>query len=108
MELEDEAVVNRSAPAIAPCTDVGIERNGDVTNSGAAIQENDVVIVYENLNSVRSVVVEAGKTTQTRYGVFRHNDWIGRSYGCKVFDKKKKVGEWWCSRRRSMSEELTK
>lgn len=92
---QDPGPEMRIKPVIAPCmsADPAKEETVVAHNSplGEVIRDNDVAIVYENLNSVEAVVVKAGKKTRSRYGSFLHDDWIGQRYGSKVYDKKKKV-----------------
>jgi hypothetical protein len=47
--------------------------------SQRCIAEGDTVVVYERHDAMR-----AGGMLQNRFGVFRHDDWIGRPFGCKV------------------------
>ncbi|KAG0516452.1 hypothetical protein BDA96_09G004500 [Sorghum bicolor] len=49
------------------------------------ITEGDTVVVYERHDAMRAVAVRAGWVLQNRFGVFRHDDWIGRPFGSKVF-----------------------
>ncbi|KAF0894393.1 hypothetical protein E2562_038721 [Oryza meyeriana var. granulata] len=48
------------------------------------IAEGDTVVVYERHDAMRAVAVRSGGVLQNRFGVFRHDDWIGRPFGCKV------------------------
>ncbi|EAY73886.1 uncharacterized protein [Oryza sativa Japonica Group] len=48
------------------------------------IAEGDTVVVYERHDAMRAVAVRPGAVLQNRFGVFRHDDWIGRPFGCKV------------------------
>ncbi|KAL5214712.1 hypothetical protein ABZP36_003864 [Zizania latifolia] len=49
------------------------------------IAEGDTVVVYERHDAMRAVAVRAGGVLQNRFGVFRHDDWLGRPFGCKVY-----------------------
>ncbi|CAD6215383.1 unnamed protein product [Miscanthus lutarioriparius] len=49
------------------------------------IAEGDTVVVYERHDTMRAVAVRAGGVLQNRFGVFSHDDWIGRPFGSKVF-----------------------
>jgi tRNA (adenine57-N1/adenine58-N1)-methyltransferase len=51
------------------------------------IQEGDLVIVYERHDRMKALVVKPGELLQNRYGVFRHSDWIGKPFGCRVSGK---------------------
>ncbi|KAH7422638.1 hypothetical protein KP509_12G018300 [Ceratopteris richardii] len=52
-----------------------------------AIEEGDLVIVYESHDRMKAVTVQSGQELNNRYGVFRHADWIGKPFGCKVTGK---------------------
>eukprot|EP00250_Pteridium_aquilinum_P011229 c19924_g1_i1 orf=170-1147(+) len=52
-----------------------------------SIQEGDLVIVYERHDRMKTVSVRQGEELQNRYGVFKHADWIGKPFGCKVSSK---------------------
>lgn len=52
-----------------------------------SIEEGDVVIVYERHDRMKAVSVRQGEELQNRFGVFRHADWIGKPFGCKVSSK---------------------
>ena len=47
------------------------------------VEAGDTVIVYIGPDSIFPVVVEKGKTTQTKYGAMRHDWLIGCKYGGK-------------------------
>ncbi|KAL6660377.1 hypothetical protein ACP70R_001923 [Stipagrostis hirtigluma subsp. patula] len=49
------------------------------------IAVGDTVVVYERHDAMRAVAVRAGGVLQNRFGVFRHDDWIGRPFGSKVY-----------------------
>uniref|UniRef100_A0A0D9W3G7 tRNA (adenine(58)-N(1))-methyltransferase n=1 Tax=Leersia perrieri TaxID=77586 RepID=A0A0D9W3G7_9ORYZ len=48
------------------------------------ISDGDTVVVYERHDAMRAITVRAGGVLQNRFGVFRHDDWIGRPFGSKV------------------------
>ncbi|EFJ36216.1 hypothetical protein SELMODRAFT_79269 [Selaginella moellendorffii] len=60
--------------------------------SSSSIREGDVVIVYERHDRMKAVTVRKGGELQNRFGVFRHDDWIGKPFGSRVVDKKKGSG----------------
>lgn len=55
------------------------------------VQDGDLVIVYVSHEEMKAVKVSAAGKTHVRYGIFEHQDWIGRAYGTKVFSKS---GSW--------------
>ncbi|KAL5096754.1 hypothetical protein RYX36_001081 [Vicia faba] len=52
------------------------------------IRYGDLVIVYERHDNMKAVTVSEGSVLQNRFGVFKHSDWIGKPFGCKVFSSK--------------------
>ncbi|KAK4417787.1 tRNA (adenine(58)-N(1))-methyltransferase catalytic subunit TRMT61A [Sesamum alatum] len=52
------------------------------------ITEGDLVVVYERYDSMKPVKVTENGVLQNRFGVFKHSDWIGKSFGSKVFSSK--------------------
>ncbi|KAL6851537.1 hypothetical protein ACP4OV_020470 [Aristida adscensionis] len=54
-------------------------------SSQRRIAEGDTVVVYERHDAMRAVAVRAGGVLQNRFGVFRHDDWVGRPFGSKVY-----------------------
>ena len=51
------------------------------------VRDGDLVIVYERHDRMKALTVQSGKVFQNRFGVFDHNNWIGKGYGCQVFDR---------------------
>eukprot|EP00898_Chlorokybus_atmophyticus_P001760 jgi/Chlat1/2585/Chrsp178S02492 len=62
------------------------------SEANRVIAEGSLVIVYERYDRMKGVFVRRGDMFQNRYGTFRHEDWIGTSYGSKVVAHK---GEGW-------------
>ncbi|KAJ7948938.1 tRNA (adenine(58)-N(1))-methyltransferase [Quillaja saponaria] len=52
------------------------------------ISHGDLVIVYERHDNMKAVKVCESSVLQNRFGVFKHSDWIGKSFGSKVFSNK--------------------
>ncbi|ONK70435.1 tRNA (adenine(58)-N(1))-methyltransferase catalytic subunit TRMT61A [Asparagus officinalis] len=52
------------------------------------ICDGDLVIVYERHDNMKAIKVTNGSEFQNRFGVFKHSDWIGKSFGCKVLSNK--------------------
>jgi hypothetical protein len=46
------------------------------------------VIVYERHDRMKAVIVARNGELQNRFGVFPHNEWIGKPFGCRVVGKK--------------------
>uniref|UniRef100_A0A0A9D5Q4 tRNA (adenine(58)-N(1))-methyltransferase n=1 Tax=Arundo donax TaxID=35708 RepID=A0A0A9D5Q4_ARUDO len=57
----------------------------DKPTSQRRIAEGDTVVVYERHDAMRAGAVRVGGVLQNRFGVFRHDDWIGRPFGSKVY-----------------------
>ncbi|KAL3680562.1 hypothetical protein R1sor_023518 [Riccia sorocarpa] len=62
--------------------------DGEVRRGDRLIQDGDLVIVYESYKQMKAVTVTKNGEFQNRYGLFMHNDWIGKPFGCKVTGKK--------------------
>ncbi|KAJ9562657.1 hypothetical protein OSB04_007817 [Centaurea solstitialis] len=52
------------------------------------ISDGDLVIVYEKHDNMKAVKVCEKSILENRFGVFKHADWIGKPYGCKVSSHK--------------------
>ncbi|XP_059641190.1 uncharacterized protein LOC132283275 [Cornus florida] len=52
------------------------------------ISDGDLVIVYERHDTMKAVKVCEGSMLQNRFGVFKHSEWIGKTFGSKVFSNK--------------------
>nr|AFK47103.1 unknown [Medicago truncatula] len=52
------------------------------------ISNGDLAIVYARHDNMKPVTVSEGSVLQNRFGVFKHSDWIGKSFGSKVFSNK--------------------
>ncbi|KAK9067305.1 hypothetical protein SSX86_014631 [Deinandra increscens subsp. villosa] len=52
------------------------------------ISDGDLVIVYEKHDNMKAVKVCEKSILENRFGVFKHSDWIGKPYGCKVTSHK--------------------
>lgn len=52
------------------------------------IKDGDLVIVYEKHDVMKAVKVSENGVLQNRFGAFKHSDWIGKSFGSKVFGHK--------------------
>jgi len=75
-----------------------IENNENENNSNIAKEENamensktinygDLIVVYENGDSVKYFTLEKGKKLNNKYGTFSHDDIYGKNYGCKIYNK---------------------
>lgn len=59
----------------------------DRPEQGRLIVEGDVVIVYERHDRMKAVTVLRNGELQNRFGVFPHNDWVGKPFGSQVVGK---------------------
>ncbi|XP_058750007.1 uncharacterized protein LOC131623024 [Vicia villosa] len=50
-----------------------------------SINYGDLVIVYERHDNMKAITVTERSVLQNKFGVFKHSDWIGKSFGSKVF-----------------------
>ena len=63
------------------------EKEQDNISNNKTINYGDLVIVYENGDSVKYFTLEKGKKIQNKYGTFSHDDIYGKNYGCKIYNK---------------------
>ena len=75
-----------------------IENNENENNTNITKEENamensktinygDLIVVYENGDSVKYFTLEKGKKLNNKYGTFSHDDIYGKNYGCKIYNK---------------------
>jgi tRNA (adenine57-N1/adenine58-N1)-methyltransferase len=69
-------------------TNIINEENSNITNN-KTINYGDLIIIYENGDSVKYFTLEKGKKIQNKYGTFSHDDIYGKNYGCKIYNKDK-------------------
>ncbi|ORX53670.1 tRNA methyltransferase complex GCD14 subunit [Hesseltinella vesiculosa] len=48
------------------------------------IEDGDLAVLYINRNTQSTAWIKSGEETNTRFGVFKHDDLIGKEYGSKV------------------------
>src|SRR5690554_3602139 len=46
--------------------------------------EGDVVVLWAGREAVKPITLQKGEIFQNKWGVFRHDDMIGKPYGVKV------------------------
>ena len=63
------------------------KENTNESNSEKTINYGDLVIIYENGDSVKFFTLEKGKNLQNKYGFFKHDDIYGKHYGFKMYNK---------------------
>jgi tRNA (adenine57-N1/adenine58-N1)-methyltransferase len=56
-------------------------------NGGRTIGYGDVVFVYERHDRIKAVTVAKNGELQNRFGVFPHNEWIGKPFGWQAVAK---------------------
>ncbi len=94
MEVEKEKEKDKKDNEILKTS----ENNENENNTNIAKQENntennktinygDLIIVYENGDSVKYFTLEKGKKLNNKYGTFSHDDIYGKNYGCKIYNK---------------------
>lgn len=45
-------------------------------------------IIFESVENIKAITLTPGKTFTNKFGIFRHNDFIDKPFGSKVFDCK--------------------
>ncbi len=71
-------------------TEEKFEKKENIVEKTKTINYGDLVIIYENGDSVKYFTLEKGKKFQNKYGIFSHDDIYGKNYGCKIYDKEGK------------------
>ena len=51
------------------------------------IRNGDVVITYERHDSIDYINLKINETTQNKFGLFHHDDFIGKPFGSKIFSR---------------------
>lgn len=51
------------------------------------IKNGDLIIVYERHDTLDHFYVQAGKIFNNKFGAFHHFDFIGKSYGTKIYSR---------------------
>ena len=64
-----------------------IKEEEEKINNNKTINYGDLVIIYENGDSVKYFTLEKGKKLQNKYGTFSHDDIYGKEYGCRIYNK---------------------
>ncbi len=64
-----------------------IKEEENIISNNQTIKYGDLVIIYENGDSVKYFTLEKGKKIQNKYGTFSHDDIYGKNYGCKIYNK---------------------
>lgn len=50
----------------------------------------DVILIYENKETIKCLTLEKGKVFQNKYGAFKHEDIVGKPIGSKIISEKTK------------------
>ena len=87
MEIENKNNINENPnDAKKDETEMNIIKEED-KGKEKTINYGDLVIIYENGDSVKYFTLEKGKKLQNKYGVFSHDDIYGKNFGCKIYNK---------------------
>ena len=71
-------------------TEEKFEKKENIVEKTKTINYGDLVIIYENGDSVKYFTLEKGKKFQNKYGIFSHDDIYRKNYGCKIYDIKER------------------
>ena len=61
---------------------------GDGFATRRPIAAGDIVIMFERFNVMTALTMTPGSVFQNRFGVFHHDDLIGKPFGCKVHSRR--------------------
>ncbi|KAJ1927134.1 tRNA (adenine-N(1)-)-methyltransferase catalytic subunit trm61 [Tieghemiomyces parasiticus] len=79
--------VDHVAAVPAPVADASRPSRAPFFRYKDVIEEGDLVITYLSQDLMSSIVIDATKTCNNKYGSFSHKDMIGKKYGSKVISK---------------------
>ena len=60
-----------------------------ITKEDVKTKYGDLIIIYENGDSVKYFTLEKGKVFQNRFGSFKHDDMVNKYFGSKIYNNKK-------------------
>ena len=66
---------------------INIAKEENTLENSKTINYGDLIVVYENGDSVKYFTLEKGKKLNNKYGTFSHDDIYGKNYGCKIYNK---------------------
>jgi tRNA (adenine57-N1/adenine58-N1)-methyltransferase len=72
------------------------EKTNENTDNRREVSENDrfkygeVILIYENKETIKCLTLEKGKVFQNKFGAFKHDDIVGKPYGSKIVSEKTK------------------
>ena len=59
-------------------------------NENEKFKYGELIMIYENKETIKWTVLEKEKTFQNRFGTFKHNEIVGKPYGSKIVSEKTK------------------
>jgi tRNA (adenine57-N1/adenine58-N1)-methyltransferase catalytic subunit len=84
IETEGENKIN----VISQMTEVESSDNSDalqeISKNEKRVKYGDLILLYENRDSIKYFTLEQGKFFQNRHGSFKHDDMYGKIYGSKI------------------------
>ena len=57
-----------------------------ITKEDVKTKYGDLIIIYENGDSVKYFTLEKGKVFQNRFGSFKHDDMVNKNFGSKIYN----------------------
>jgi tRNA (adenine57-N1/adenine58-N1)-methyltransferase len=79
-----------------PETTDNIEQTKENIEIRREVSENDrfkygeVILIYENKETIKCLTLEKGKVFQNKFGAFKHDDIVGKPFGSKIVSEKTK------------------
>ena len=59
-----------------------------ITNDLGKTKYGDLIILYENGDSIKYFTLEKGKIFQNKFGAFKHDDMVNKYFGSKIYNNK--------------------
>ena len=60
-----------------------------ITKEDIKTKYGDLIVIYENVESIKYFTLEKGKVFQNRFGSFKHDDMVNKYFGSKIYNNKK-------------------
>ena len=79
--------MEENTPMIIEKTEEPLKQTNLLVENDVA-KEGDVVVAFFSKNKVVDLKLERGKTFQTKWGIFHHEDIIGKKIGTKISSRK--------------------
>lgn len=67
-----------------------ISENRREVSENDRFKDGDLILIYENKETIKCITLEKGKVFQNKFGAFKHDDIVGKPFGSKIISEKTK------------------